>query len=227
LFTTEASAHDNLRHEGILQEKIHFVGNVTIDTLLAHRDRARALRTPDALGLRDRAYAVLTLHRPTNVDAPHVFERVMESMTPVAGDVPIVFPVHPRTRSRVAASPAAARLVAQARLRLLDPLGYLEFIGLMDGSRLVLTDSGGIQEETTVLGVPCLTLRDNTERPVTVTHGTNSVVGTNPEKIAAAWARIKSGHLTSAQPPLWDGSSARRIVGVLETLASRRQDAST
>ena len=222
LFTTEASADENLRREGISREKIHFVGNVMIDTLLAHFDRARALRTPDALGLQHRAYAVLTLHRPTNVDAPHVFERIIEALSPVAEDVPIVFPVHPRTRSRVAASSAAARLVGQARLQLLDPLGYLEFIGLMDGSRLVLTDSGGIQEETTVLGIPCLTLRENTERPVTVTHGTNCVVGTNPKRIIAAWERIKTGSMTTARPPLWDGSSAHRIVNVLETLSAGR-----
>jgi UDP-N-acetylglucosamine 2-epimerase (non-hydrolysing) len=138
-------------------------------------------------------------------------------LAPIAEELPIVFPVHPRTRTRVASSPAAARLVARQRLRLLEPLGYLEFIALLDGSGVALTDSGGIQEETTILGIPCVTLRENTERPVTVTSGTNVVVGTDPSRILGAWARIKGEPATTARPPLWDGHTARRIVDILTT----------
>jgi UDP-N-acetylglucosamine 2-epimerase (non-hydrolysing) len=217
LFTTEASATDNLRAEGVAADKIHFVGNVMIDTLLAHRDRARALQTPESLSLERGRYAVLTLHRPSNVDDPVAFERLIEGLAPIAEELPIVFPVHPRTRTRVASSPAAASLVARQRLRLLEPLGYLEFIALLDGSGVALTDSGGIQEETTILGIPCMTLRENTERPVTVTSGTNVVVGTDPSRILGAWARIKGEPATTARPPLWDGHTARRIVDILTT----------
>jgi UDP-N-acetylglucosamine 2-epimerase (non-hydrolysing) len=217
LFTTEVSAADHLRAEGVAAHKIHFVGNVMIDALLTHRDRARALGTPAALGLERGAYAVLTLHRPSNVDDPASFERLIDALSPIAEEVPLVFPVHPRTRTRVAESASAARLVAGKRLRLLDPLGYLEFIALLDGSRVTLTDSGGIQEETTILGIPCMTLRENTERPITVTSGTNVIVGTDPGRIGAAWARIKTEPVTTARPPLWDGQTARRIVDILTT----------
>jgi UDP-N-acetylglucosamine 2-epimerase (non-hydrolysing) len=209
LFTTEPSAAENLRAEGVAPEKIHFVGNVMIDTLLAHRERARALHVPEALGLSRGAYAVLTLHRPSNVDDADTFERLIGALSCIASEIPVVFPVHPRTRSRVAGSPTAAHLIEAGLLRLLDPLGYLEFVSLMDGSRLVLTDSGGIQEETTILGIPCLTLRDNTERPITVTHGTNQVVGTDPARIMAGWERITSRTVTPATPPLW--MAARRV----------------
>jgi UDP-N-acetylglucosamine 2-epimerase (non-hydrolysing) len=221
LFTTEASAGDNLRAEGVASDKIHFVGNVMIDTLLAHRDRARQLRTPQAFGLQQRGYAVLTLHRPSNVDNPAAFEGLMTALTRVADDLPIVFPVHPRTRSRLAGSPTAAGLIARGRLQILEPLSYLDFIALMDGSRAVLTDSGGIQEETTILGVPCLTLREQTERPVTVTHGTNRVVGTSPARIGDGWRQIANQSTAPRTPPLWDGRSAGRIVAVLKEFAQR------
>jgi UDP-N-acetylglucosamine 2-epimerase (non-hydrolysing) len=215
LFTTEASAEYNLKAEGIASEKIHFVGNVMIDTLLAHRDRAAALKTHQTLGLTRGGYAVLTLHRPSNVDDPATFEQLIEALASVAEEVPIVFPVHPRTRARVSQSASAARLVNRGRLRLLEPLGYLEFIALLDNSRVTLTDSGGIQEETTILGVPCLTLRENTERPITVTHGTNAIVGTDRTRIEAAWSRIKTEPIATTRPPLWDGRTAERIAEVL------------
>jgi UDP-N-acetylglucosamine 2-epimerase (non-hydrolysing) len=218
LFTTEPSAADNLRAEGVSADKIHFVGNVMIDTLLAHRERARALAVPEGLGLPRGAYAVLTMHRPTNVDSADAFERLIEALTCIAGELPIVFPVHPRTRPRVSASAKAARLVESGRLRLTEPLGYLEFLGLMGGSRVVLTDSGGIQEETTILGIPCLTLRENTERPVTVTHGTNQIVGTDPARIIAGWEQIKTKGVSRRTPPMWDGRTASRIVEVLKNL---------
>ena len=215
LFTTEASAEDNLRREGIGSEKVHFVGNVMIDTLLAHRDQARATKAGEALGLADREYALLTLHRPSNVDDEGSFDRLMQGLEAIAADIPIVFPVHPRTRPALARSQRADAMVAANRLRLVDPLGYLDFIGLMERARVVLTDSGGIQEETTILGVPCLTLRENTERPITITHGTNVLVGTDPANIAAAWTRLKHSPPGQAVPPLWDGRAAERIVEVL------------
>ena len=215
LFTTEEAAADNLRREGVDGSKIHFVGNVMIDTLLAHRDRARATNVHTALGLEPGAYGLLTLHRPSNVDDPAAFERLMSGIDLVASDVPIVFPVHPRTRPVVARSATANAMVAGDRLRLVDPLGYLDFIGLMERARVVLTDSGGVQEETTILGVPCLTLRENTERPVTMTHGTNQLVGTNAARIGEAWARVKGPSAAPPVPPLWDGKAAERIADVL------------
>jgi UDP-N-acetylglucosamine 2-epimerase (non-hydrolysing) len=219
LFTTEPGASDNLQREGIALEKVHFVGNVMIDTLLRHRSRARTLGIAAQLGLEGH-FALLTLHRPSNVDDPAVFERLMTGVAEVARDLPVVFAVHPRTRQVLGRSAVATRLVAAGRLRLLDPLGYLEFLGLMDASALVLTDSGGIQEETTILGVPCLTLREQTERPVTVTHGTNCIVGTDPDRIVEGWRAARNRPRGGCTPPLWDGHAAERIVDVLETLAS-------
>jgi len=222
LLTTEASAGDNLRNEGVPADRIHFVGNVMIDTLLAHRARAAALNVPGRLGVESGGYGLLTLHRPSNVDDPEAFERLLEGIALVASDLPILFPIHPRTRPRIAASPRAAQLEGSGQLRLLDPLGYLEFVGLMEKSRVVLTDSGGIQEETTILGVPCLTLRENTERPVTVTSGTNLVVGTDPGRIREGWQRVKASSGPQGAPPLWDGRAAGRIVDVLRVFLSRR-----
>jgi UDP-N-acetylglucosamine 2-epimerase (non-hydrolysing) len=224
LFTTEASGDENLRREGVADDRIHFVGNVMIDTLLAHRERARRTNITTTLGVAPRQYAVLTLHRPSNVDDPDVFERLLGAISVIARDVPILFPVHPRTRPRLLESTTAAALVEEGRLRLLDPLGYLEFVGLVDASRLVLTDSGGIQEETTILGVPCLTLRENTERPVTVTHGTNQVVGTEPSRILQGWRQLETRRGAAATPPLWDGRAAARIVDVLSEFAAARLD---
>jgi UDP-N-acetylglucosamine 2-epimerase (non-hydrolysing) len=215
LFTTEAAAEDNLRREGIDTGKVHFVGNVMIDTLLAHRDRARQTIVHQSLGLAPGGYALLTLHRPSNVDDAASFERLMQGLDAVSRDAPIVFPVHPRTRTAVARSGTAATMVSQQRLRLIEPLGYLDFIGLMERARVVLTDSGGIQEETTILGVPCLTLRENTERPITLTHGTNVLVGTDPANIATAWAKVKATAQQPTVPPLWDGRAADRIVDAL------------
>jgi UDP-N-acetylglucosamine 2-epimerase (non-hydrolysing) len=215
LFTTEAGAEDNLRREGIDTSKVHFVGNVMIDTLLAHRERARATTVHATLGLEPSRYGLLTLHRPSNVDDGAAFERLMQGIDVIAREVPIVFPVHPRTRPAVTRSATAAAMVSSGRLRLIDPQGYLDFIGLMERARIVLTDSGGVQEETTILGVPCLTLRENTERPVTITHGTNLLVGTDPVKIEEAWGKVKRPAQAPPGPPLWDGEAAERIVDVL------------
>jgi UDP-N-acetylglucosamine 2-epimerase (non-hydrolysing) len=214
LFTTEASAEGNLVREGIPREKIHFVGNVMIDTLLAHRARARALDAPGKFGLKA-PFGLMTLHRPANVDESSTFDRMMSAISVIARDVPLVFPVHPRTRPSIMRSDVTRELVEHGRLTLLDPLGYLDFISLMESSAVVLTDSGGIQEETTILGVPCLTLRDNTERPVTITSGTNRLAGTSPETILAAWASMNGKPASPRVPPLWDGHAAERIVEVL------------
>ncbi len=219
LFTTEASAEENLRREGIAPEKIHFVGNVMIDTLLAHRERARLLNTPARFGVAPRTYALLTLHRPSNVDDPVVFERLFDALDTISRDVPIIFPVHPRTRPVIARTVVADAMVRDGRLRLAEPLGYLEFVGLMEGSRAVLTDSGGIQEETTILGVPCLTMREQTERPVTITDGTNQLVGTDPCRILEAWRQVATTHSPARVPPLWDGQAASRIGEVLKRFA--------
>jgi UDP-N-acetylglucosamine 2-epimerase (non-hydrolysing) len=214
LFITESSADENLRREGIDPGKIHFVGNVMIDTLLSHRERARSLNVPQKFAVEPRSYGLMTLHRPSNVDDLAVFERLVSAIAAISRDIPIIFPVHPRTRPTVDRSASAAMLVKDRRLRLVDPLGYLEFLGLMETARVVLTDSGGIQEETTILGVPCLTLRENTERPITVTHGMNRVVGTDPDRIVEGWRTISDGARAPA-PPMWDGRAAVRIVDVL------------
>jgi UDP-N-acetylglucosamine 2-epimerase (non-hydrolysing) len=216
LFCTEQSGVDNLRREGIAPEKIHLVGNVMIDTLVRHRERAEQSRVLDELGLHDRQYAVLTLHRPSNVDDPVVLAKLLDVIEVVLADQPLVFPVHPRTRQKLVQFGLAARVAAQPELRLVDPLGYLDFLKLVAHARVVLTDSGGIQEETTILGVPCLTLRENTERPVTVELGTNRLVGQQPERILGAYREVMGAQVRHGQtPPLWDGGAAGRIVAVL------------
>jgi len=213
LFTTEPDAEKNLLREGIDAERIHFVGNVMIDTLLAHRERARGLDTLERLGLEPRGYAVLTLHRPSNVDSPDSLRRLFEVLDRLHESLPVVFPVHPRTAKAIEQHLGGRR----PALRLTEPLGYLDFLRLLTDAQMVLTDSGGIQEETTALGVPCLTLRESTERPVTVTEGTNTIVGTAPEAIEAALETLrKSPPPTGRQPPLWDGQAAVRIVDILE-----------
>ena len=215
LFTTEASAEENLRAEGIAAEKVHFVGNVMIDTLVRHREAARGTEAPKKYELNGH-YGLMTLHRPANVDDGGSFEQLLSAIEVIARELVMVFPVHPRTRPALMASPIASRLVNAGRLKLLDPLGYLEFVGLMQESAVVLTDSGGIQEETTILGVPCITLRNNTERPVTVTAGTNVIAGTKPEGILKAWTEVRGRRFGSQTPPLWDGRAAERIADVLE-----------
>ncbi len=216
LFCTEQSGIDNLVREGIAREKIHFVGNVMIDTLMQHRDKALASAALEDLGLTAKGYAVLTLHRPANVDDATVFGQVLDGLEVIAADMPIVFPIHPRTRDKMTKLGLGQRLAGWKNLRMVDPLGYLDFLKLMSCARLVLTDSGGIQEETTILGVPCLTLRENTERPITAEQGTNRLVGRDPKRIAEAYREIVRGHgRTATIPPLWDGHAAERIVDLL------------
>jgi UDP-N-acetylglucosamine 2-epimerase (non-hydrolysing) len=216
LFCTEESGVRNLRREGVAAERIHLVGNVMIDTLLRHRKKADQSRILADLGLAPRTFAVLTLHRPANVDEPAVLGRLVDALEEIHADLAIVFPVHPRTRQKLAAFGFAERLAALPGLRLVEPLGYLDFLKLMAEARLVLTDSGGIQEETTILGVPCLTLRENTERPVTVECGTNRLVGRDAARIVSAWREIRDGAGPPLRvPPLWDGRAAERIADAL------------
>jgi UDP-N-acetylglucosamine 2-epimerase (non-hydrolysing) len=187
-----------------------------IDSLYKHLERSRQSRIGERLGLTEKTYAVLTLHRPTNVDDPVVFGRILDALKVISEQLPIVVPVHPRTRKTIAQLGFEERIAQMQGLRLIDPLGYLDFLSLYSNARLVLTDSGGIQEETSALGIPCLTLRENTERPITVTLGTNRIVGTDPEKIvAAALAALDEPIRTNISIPLWDGHAADRIVAAL------------
>jgi UDP-N-acetylglucosamine 2-epimerase (non-hydrolysing) len=230
LFVSERSGLANLRREGVDGRKVHFVGNVMIDSLRAHLPRARALGMWRKLGLAPGGYALLTLHRPSNVDDPEVFGGILEALARIARLVPVVFPVHPRTRKRIGEfdrgglfGDLAAGRKTPPGLYWLDPVGYLEFLSLQSRAGLVLTDSGGIQEETTVLGVPCLTLRENTERPVTVKEGTNVIVGVSPERIVREAEKILGGRAKKGRVPgLWDGRTARRIVDILLAAFDRR-----
>ncbi len=216
LFTTSRDADENLLQAGVPAEKIFFVGNVMIDTLNKHRARAQQLGTPKRLSLEPGHYALLTLHRPSNVDAPKVFSAILDALEAIQNDIPILFPAHPRTIKRIAEFKFEERLKGASNLRILEPLGYLEFLDLMMHAQLMLTDSGGIQEETTILGVPCLTIRQNTERPVTITEGTNTLVGADPQRIITEARRIISGQgKTGHIPELWDGRAAERIVQIL------------
>lgn len=216
LFTSEPSGDRNLRAEGIPDERIVYVGNVMIDTLRAHLPRAAETGAIERLGLTPGHYALMTLHRPSNVDDPAVFGPLMEAIADVAARLSVVFPVHPRTREMLGAW-GATRGGVPTGLVVLDPLGYLDFLHLMTGARLLMTDSGGVQEETTALGVPCLTLRRNTERPVTVEVGTNLLVGQDPDRLRRAAFEVLEGRAKpGALPEGWDGRAAERIADALE-----------
>jgi UDP-N-acetylglucosamine 2-epimerase (non-hydrolysing) len=219
-FTTEPAGDENLRREGVPEEKIHHVGNVMIDTLRANEARAGELDTVDRLGLEPGRYALLTLHRPSNVDDPDKLAALFAVLEEIHRELPVVFPVHPRTRG------AIEKLLGgkSPKLRLLDPQGYLDFLRLMIDARVVLTDSGGIQEETTALGVPCLTLRDNTERPITVDVGSNVLVGSDPEALRKAARAVLDGQAKKGSvPELWDGHASARIADVLERDLRQRE----
>lgn len=220
LFTPSEDADKNLLAEGIPTERIRLVGNIMIDSLFQHLARAKESTIRQDLGLGDQDYAVLTLHRPTNVDERETFSRILDALEEIGQSLPIVFPVHPRTRKTIGELGLSERVNGSSSLRLIDPLGYLDFLGLYSRARLVMTDSGGLQEETTVLGIPCLTLRENTERPITVEMGTNTVVGTNQEKITTAAFAALNGSITSDRrvPPLWDGHTADRILDALSNI---------
>jgi UDP-N-acetylglucosamine 2-epimerase (non-hydrolysing) len=212
LFVTERSGVENLRCEGVPQERIFLVGNVMIDTLLACRARSEVSPILEELSLASRSYAVVTLHRPSSVDDPGTLDGLMAAVERLQRELPIVFPVHPRTRKALDGRVNGS----MPWLHLTDPMGYLDFMKLVSHARLVLTDSGGLQEETTVLGVPCLTLRNNTERPATVEQGTNTLVGLHPDRIVACGLRALEAEPGPAQvPDLWDGRAAARILDIL------------
>ncbi len=231
LFTSCEDANENLMREGIPKEKIYFVGNVMIDTLLKYREESNRSRIFEKLGLnknsRAKPYALLTLHRPSNVDDRKVFRNILEVLRVISREIPIIFPAHPRTKKQIKLFGyekyfsfmdlnSMNSIGLKNSINLLDPLSYLEFLNLISNAKIVLTDSGGIQEETTVLGIPCLTLRENTERPVTVRQGTNIIVGTNKERIITETFKILNGqYKIGSVPPLWDGKAAQRIVRVL------------
>jgi UDP-N-acetylglucosamine 2-epimerase (non-hydrolysing) len=220
LFVTEPSGMENLAAEGAAEERVHFVGNVMIDSLLAHREKAASSDVLDRLDLPGGTHAAVTLHRPSNVDDPARLRATLEMLAELAADLPVVLPLHPRTRARVEQHGLLDLLEADGLL-VSEPLPYLDFVQLMATARLVLTDSGGIQEETTVLGVPCLTLRDNTERPVTIEQGTNRLIGSDPASVLPAWRELRDGPaLEGRVPEGWDGHAAERIAEVLETLRS-------
>ena len=212
LFATSADAVDNLKEEGITPEKIHLVGNSMIDSLRRHRPAARLRRAPEAFGVEGKPYAVATLHRPSNVDDPERLARLVDALRALAGRLPVIFPAHPRTAARIE---ALGGLDEAEGLTVVEPLGYLDFLGLLDAARLVLTDSGGIQEETTALGIPCLTLRDNTERPITISEGTNRLIGSDPAAILPSANEILASEpATPAAPAFWDGRAGERIAAI-------------
>jgi UDP-N-acetylglucosamine 2-epimerase (non-hydrolysing) len=222
LFTTDRLAGQNLLAEGIPAERIHFVGNVMIDTLNRHRKHARRTGVLNRFSLTPGNYAVCTMHRADNVDTAEAAGRTLNALTILSDRLPVVLPLHPRTRSRWSSFGLLQRLERRANLIVTEPLGYLEFLALMDNAALVLTDSGGIQEETTILGVSCLTFRENTERPITVSEGTNRLVGLDLARLSAAIDEVLSGEIIDARTPeLWDGQAAARILHVLLDRESR------
>jgi UDP-N-acetylglucosamine 2-epimerase (non-hydrolysing) len=215
LLAPSPDAVANLRREGYRSDQVHLVGNVMVDTLLANLERARRSDIHARLGLSSQRYGLVTLHRPGNVDEPGRLKALMAALADIAEDCPLVFPVHPRTRQMLADVPVGPGV------RLVPPVGYLDFIALKAGARIVLTDSGGVQEETTVLGVACLTLRENTERPITITEGTNRLVGLEPSTILAEARRALSAPPPPRRPELWDGRAGERIADVVVAGAYR------
>ncbi|MBD3626969.1 UDP-N-acetylglucosamine 2-epimerase (non-hydrolyzing) [Cyclobacterium sp.] len=210
-FTTSEVANQNLRDAGIGGERIFYVGNTMIDTLLKHRPRFQQPEVWSELGLEDGKYLVMTLHRPANVDQEEKLKDLIQKIVDHTLDLPLVFPVHPRTKKMLQNIG-----ISHERLHMIDPLGYLEFNYLVEKAKAVVTDSGGITEETTVMGIPCMTLRDNTERPETITQGTNELLGTDPKAIPPAMEKLFSGNWkTGKVPHLWDGQTAKRIVEIL------------
>ncbi|MFQ5585204.1 MAG: non-hydrolyzing UDP-N-acetylglucosamine 2-epimerase [Thermodesulfobacteriota bacterium] len=222
LFTTCRDADENLKREGVPAEKIFFVGNVMIDTLLKHREKAAASTILQDTGLNGAPYALLTLHRPSNVDDRETLMDIVSALKTISQDIPILFPAHPRTRKQIQLfgldsefHELHAPLPAKG-IHIMEPVGYIDFLYLMERASLLLTDSGGIQEETTILGVPCITMRENTERPVTITEGTNTLVGTDRSRIVDEALKCLNGRGKEGRvPELWDGRASERIVRTL------------
>ncbi|PYS72153.1 MAG: UDP-N-acetylglucosamine 2-epimerase (non-hydrolyzing) [Acidobacteria bacterium] len=229
LLTPSRDGDANLGAEGIPEARIRFVGNVMIDSLMTQLGRAQQSSVLTMLKLEEKSYAVLTLHRPSNVDEQAAFGRILDALEEIARRLPIVFPAHPRTRKMIDELGLGARVQSMKNLRVIDPVGYLDFLRLTSCARLVLTDSGGIQEETTVLGIPCITLRENTERPITVEMGTNTIAGTDTSKIIAAANRALNNPLPESNvriPEFWDGRAADRILDALIEVTLRNPDSS-
>jgi len=214
-FTTSPEAEINLKREGVSEDRIFFVGNIMIDSLLYYMDKADRSDVLNRLRLNKKDYVLVTLHRPSNVDDFDTFRGIYGVLEELSRTIPVVFPVHPRTRKMM--YEAGIGTSEDNDLKLIDPIGYLDFVKAMKHARLVITDSGGIQEETTVLGVPCLTVRKNTERPITIEMGTNKLVGTEPTRVLEeAKKALKEESLDYRIPPLWDGKTAERIADILE-----------
>jgi len=218
LLTPSRDASANLLGEGVPEGRIRFVGNVMIDTLFQHLEAAGRSNVLERLSLKPQCFCAMTLHRPSNVDDKEILSGLLQALETIGRQLPIVFPVHPRTRQRIEEFGLTGRVEKIGSLMLIEPLGYLDFLRLYSNSRLVLTDSGGVQEETTVLGIPCLTLRTNTERPITITEGTNRLVGNNPDKVVnEALNALEHPLEKRSAPELWDGQTAPRIVDAIES----------
>jgi UDP-N-acetylglucosamine 2-epimerase (non-hydrolysing) len=216
LLVTEQSGVCNLKREGVAPEKVSFVGNLMIDSLYFHLERSKNSRVLGDLGLRNQRFGVVTLHRPSNVDDPAQLQELLAALKVIAQDVPLYFPAHPRTQARLDGRGLSSHI------HLLDPLSYLDFVCLMSHSAVVFTDSGGVQEETTALGIPCLTLRNNTERPVTINEGTNRLAGTTSDSILAAWRDLNANPIQGRVPKLWDGKAAERgVQAIYKALRTR------
>lgn len=217
LFVTEKSGLENLKKEGTPDEKVYFVGNVMIDSLVQNLKSARNSTILEQLALDERGYSLVTLHRPNNVDNRENFTKILDAFEVIQQKIKIIFPIHPRTRKMIKELGFTSRIEEMKNLTLLDPIGYLDFIRLTEKSKFVLTDSGGIQEETTYLGIPCLTLRENTERPITIEVGTNQLIGMDTSKIIDAGLKILAGSAKKGKiPEFWDGHTAERIVRIVE-----------
>jgi len=216
LFVTEQSGIDNLCKEGISDDKVFFTGNVMIDSLVYFLEKAKKSNILNQLNINNDEYALVTLHRPSNVDVKENFEKLLNAFSEVEQDLKIVFPIHPRSRKMLSNFGLDEKISSMKNLKLLDPIGYLDFMKLMHGAKLVLTDSGGIQEETTFFGIPCITLRENTERPVTIDVGTNILVGSDTDLVISEAKKVINGEAKKGRiPELWDGKAAERIVSII------------
>jgi len=215
LFVTEPSGVTNLKREGIDGTKVHFVGNVMIDTLEFHKEKAINSRILDKLNLRAKEYTVVTLHRPSNVDQRQALRKILDGLAEIQKEIKVVFPTHPRTVKNLISNGLMQQPKDLPNMLIIEPLGYLDFLKLMSESKLVITDSGGIQEETTILGIPCLTVRENTERPITITEGTNVLVEADTDKILSVYRESLNTVRSHTRPKFWDGRASERIVQIL------------
>jgi UDP-N-acetylglucosamine 2-epimerase (non-hydrolysing) len=223
LFITEKSGIENLKNEGINSDKVHFVGNVMIDSLVQYREKSKKSLLLSELGLKENQYILVTLHRPSNVDQKENLEKILTIFEGFTSNLPIIFPIHPRTQKNISTLGLGDRFSNLQNVKIVDPVGYLDFINIMANAKLILTDSGGIQEETSYLGIPCITMRDNTERPITVEVGSNYLIGLNVQEVIKTGNEILSGIMKSHRiPDLWDGKAAERIVKILINYLNKR-----